>query len=215
MRWPLLCEQVGADAKEVERALKSDGRIGPRAYLSPGSAFAGGTLARDLRFLEQLGKTSLQPTHLLSAVRISNEEHRGWTRRKLQSVLGELRGKRLGVWGLTYKPGTDTLRRSSSVELCVWMAERGVHVQAHDPAVRELPEGLKTKLYLSPDPLGVVKEAVALVVATEWPVYQSIGADSIVAAMKDPLVIDPNRFLHKTLGKDGRIRYITVGKAEV
>jgi UDPglucose 6-dehydrogenase len=113
-----LCEQVGADAKEVERGLKSESRIGSKAYLGPGAAFAGGTLARDVEFLTQIGAVHYQPTHLLSAVRASNDEHRNWHRRKLQALLGDLHGKCIAVWGLTYKPGTDTLRRSSSVELC-------------------------------------------------------------------------------------------------
>jgi UDPglucose 6-dehydrogenase len=208
-----LCEQVGADAKEVERALKSDGRIGPRAYLSPGSPFAGGTLARDVLFLEETGKRYYQPTHLFSAVRVSNEEHKNWTRQKLQSLLGELCGKSIAVWGLTYKPGTDTLRRSASLELCEWMAERGSQIQAHDPAIRELPGRFREKLYLHGDPLTALKGTAALVVATEWPVYRSFNADSVVAAMDTPLVIDPNRFLLQTLGNDGRIRYVTVGKA--
>ena len=83
-----LCEQVGADAKEVERGLKSESRIGPRAYLNPGAAFAGGTLARDIAFLEAIGVEHQQPTPLLSGVRASNSNHRNWVRRKLQTLIG-------------------------------------------------------------------------------------------------------------------------------
>ena len=210
-----LCERVGADAKEVEGALKSDARIGQRAYLSPGAAFAGGTLARDIRFLVQIGAAHHQPTYLLSAVQESNEAHKGWARRTLAFLLPNLHGQRVAVWGLTYKAGTDTLRRSASVELCVWMAERGAHPQVHDPAIKVLPEGLAQKFTLHADPLAALKGAAALVVATEWPVYQSIGADSVIAAMPVVLVIDANRFLVDNLGSDPRIRYVTVGKASL
>ena len=210
-----LCERVGADAKEVERGLKTDARIGPRAYLSPGSAFAGGTLARDIRFLLQIGATHHQPTYLLSAVQESNEAHKNWSRRTMSFLLPDLCGQRIAVWGLTYKPGTDTLRRSASIELCLWMAQRGAHPQVHDPAIKVLPEGLAQKLTLHADPLAALKGAAALVVATEWPVYQSIGADSVVAVMRVPLVIDANRFLADNLGSDPRIRYFTVGKASL
>lgn len=208
-----LCEQVGADAKEVERGLKSDARIGPRAYLSPGAAFAGGTLARDILFLAQIGAARNQPTHLLSAVQESNEAHKHWVRRRLQSLLGDLRGQRVAVWGLTYKPGTDTLRRSASVELCEWLAQQGTQVHAHDPAVKALPEELAQRIALHPAPLAALENASALVVATEWPEYQSLAAEAVAAAMRVPLVIDPHRFLVAALGSDPRIQYVTVGRS--
>ena len=71
-----LCEQVGADAKEVERGLKTEARIGPKAYLSPGGAFAGGTLARDIAFLAEIGAGQHQPTPLFAAVQTSNDAHK-------------------------------------------------------------------------------------------------------------------------------------------
>lgn len=210
-----LCEQVGADAGEVERALKSDVRIGPGAYLSPGPAFAGGTLARDIVFLRQIGQQYGSPTKLLSAVQLSNEEHKGWVRHRLQSLVGNLRGQRIAVWGLTYKPGTDTLRRSSSVELCRWLTEQGTQVHAHDPAVKVLPDELARCLSLSSSPTAAAKDSVALVIATPWPDYRSIPSDAILAAMNRTLVIDPGRFLADTLGCDSRIQYVTVGKGVI
>lgn len=208
-----LCEQVGADAKEVERGLKSEMRIGPQAYLGPGAAFAGGTLARDIAFLAQIGAAHQQSTHLLSAVRTSNDAHKQWVQRKLQVLLGEVHGQTVAVWGLAYKPGTDTLRRSSAVELCEWLARQGVQVQAHDPAVTALPEELARQFALCPTPVAALQGAAALVVATGWTEYRSLTADAVVSAMRLPVVIDPNRFLEKTLGNDPRIRYATVGKA--
>jgi UDPglucose 6-dehydrogenase len=208
-----LCERVGADAKEVERGLKSDLRIGPRAYLSPGSAFAGGTLARDLRFLTQIGGVHQSPVLLLSSVLDSNEAHKLWTGRALKSLLGPLRGRKVAVWGLAYKAGTDTLRRSAAVELCEWLFREGAEVQAHDPAVRDLSPALADKITLSLSPLASLGGAAALVVATEWPEFRQVSGDSVFQLMGTPLVIDPNRFLASTLGADPRVRYYTVGKA--
>jgi len=208
-----LCEQVGADAKEVERGLKSDLRIGSRAYLSPGAAFAGGTLARDIMFLTNIGAAHNQPTHLLSAVRESNDAHRQWIRHKLQSILGDLRGQRVAVWGLTYKPGTDTLRRSASLELCEWLVQQGASVNAHDPAVKTLPRELAKRFKVHATALAALEGASALVVATEWPEYQSLSSEAVLAAMRVFLVLDPNRFLATTLGSDPRIKYVTVGKS--
>jgi UDPglucose 6-dehydrogenase len=206
-----ICERVGADAKEVEHALKTDTRIGPRAYLSPGAAFAGGTLARDVRFLTQLGISHNQPAHLMSAIQESNEAHKKWSRRTLSFLFPNLAGLKIGVWGLTYKPGTDTLRRSSSVELCQWLSQQGACPQVHDPAIKTLPEPLNQIAVLHSNPLSALESAAALVIATEWPVYQSIKSDSV--AMASPVVLDPNRFLAETLGRHPGIRYFTIGKA--
>jgi UDPglucose 6-dehydrogenase len=208
-----LCEQAGADAKEVERGLKSEMRIGPNAYLNPGAAFAGGTLARDVTFLERVGAEHNQPTQILSAVLASNLNHRTWVHRKLQSLLGHLRDQKVAVWGLTYKPGTNTLRRSDSVELCEWLTSQGAVVQAHDPAIQVLPDKLAERFILSRTPIAALEGATALVLATGWPEYKTLDAETIVSAMRAPIVIDPNRFLEKTLGSDSRIRYATVGKA--
>ncbi|HMG72627.1 MAG TPA: nucleotide sugar dehydrogenase [Pyrinomonadaceae bacterium] len=208
-----LCEAAGADAKEVERGLKSELRIGPHAYLNPGAAFAGGTLARDVAFLERVGAEHNQPTQILSAVLASNLNHRTWVHRKLQSLLGHLRDQTVAVWGLTYKPGTNTLRRSDSVALCEWLTSQGVVVQAHDPAIKVLPDELAEKFVLSRTPIAALEGATALVLATGWPEYKTLDADIIVSTMRAPNVVDLNRFLEKTLGSDSRIRYATVGKA--
>lgn len=192
----IVCEQVGADAKEVERALKTDPRIGPRAYLSPGGAFAGGTLARDLAYL-----SSMRTLPLIAGVRASNDAHKSWAREKLASVLGELRGRTIAVLGLTYKPGTDTLRRSSSVELCRFLSESGVHVRAHDPAVQSLPEELSF-IAMQTSAEDAMRGADAVVIATEWPEYRELALPA------DLVVIDANRFV----ANRAKARYFTVGK---
>ena len=207
-----LCEVTGADAKEVERGLKSESRIGPGAYLSPGAAFAGGTLARDLVFLTELGERHQRPARLLSAARESNEAHKQWAAQRLRLELGELRGHRIAVWGLTYTPGTDTLRRSSAVELCRRLCEQGATVSVHDPAVKALPPDLTGRIELAPTALDALAGASALVVATGWPDYRSVDPSHVVAAMQRPCVLDASRFLAASLGRDPRIRYMTVGQ---
>jgi UDPglucose 6-dehydrogenase len=203
-----ICEQVGADAKEVERGLKSEARIGPKAYLSPGGAFAGGTLARDVAFL---GEQHHLPVRLFPAVKASNDAHKNWARRRLGQLLGDLKGKTAAVWGLTYKPGTDTLRRSSAVELCAWLLEQGANVRAHDPAVRKLPQEL-ARVELCASPLDAAQAADALVVATEWQEYRGVDMRAVAAAMRTPLVLDANRFLAENVEALAQIKYVTVGK---
>jgi UDPglucose 6-dehydrogenase len=207
-----LCEQVGADATDVARGLKSDARIGPRAYLAPGAAFAGGTLARDVMFLSQLGRRAGVATHLVSSVKTSNDEHRLWAQRRLSDVLGVVAGATIAIWGLTYKPGTDTLRRSSAVELCVWLHDRGARVRAHDPAVRQLPAELRVHLELAADPLDAATGAAALVVATPWPDYKEVDGHEVARRMLGTLVLDPNRFLAGIFEQQPGLVYLSVGK---
>src|SRR5580692_4511576 len=95
-----LCEHTGADAKEVSIGLKSDIRIGPRAYLGPGGPFAGGTLARDVVTLTKLGASTGETLAVIPAIKQSNDLHRGWALRRLQSRLGDLRGRHITLLGL-------------------------------------------------------------------------------------------------------------------
>jgi UDPglucose 6-dehydrogenase len=210
-----ICEAAGADAKEVERGMKSDQRIGPGAYLSPGAAFAGGTLARDLVLLEEKGADLSLQTPLLCGVLESNRRHGTWTHRTLMNVLAPLSGRRVAVWGLTYKAGTNTLRRSLSVELCRMLAGEGVLVSAYDPGIPELPASLVDVLSLAADPLSAASGADAVVVATGWPILQQVSADELVERLAQPIVVDAGRFLGATLGQDPRIRYMSVGTARL
>jgi len=205
-----ICELVGADAKEVERGLKTEARIGPKAYVSPGGPFAGGTLARDIAFLGIESQAHKLATPLLSAVRPSNDEHKNWVRRKLQQQFGTLSGITVAIWGLTYKPGTDTLRRSLAVELCDWLLKQGAKVRVYDPAVKQLPEHWAGKLTHCTTALDAVTDANALVVGTEWPEFKQSASGLSAKAQPGLMVVDANRHLQAQVLKSG-FNYVAVG----
>lgn len=207
-----LCEKVGADAHEVERGLRSDPRIGIKSYLTAGAAYAGGTLARDIIFLETVGKSLSISTPLLSAVNLSNKEHKMWSFNKLKAQFDDLHGKTIAVLGLTYKQGTNTLRRSSSIELCEKLVMHGAQVKCHDPSLKKLPPEYEDQFNFSSSIMDTLKGADALVIATEWPDYKILSADYILQNMHRPVVIDANRFLEKSLGLNKRIYYFAVGR---
>jgi UDPglucose 6-dehydrogenase len=206
-----ICESVGADAKEVERAMKSERRIGPRAYLAPGAAFAGGTLARDVSFLTQTARLHAVNTPLLSSVLPSNDAHKSWVQRKLQALFGDLSHTTIAVWGLTYKPGTDTLRRSMSVELCDWMIREGAAIHVHDPMAKELPQHWCGAVERYDQPMAALQGADALVMATEWPLYRTIPTDQWNQCPDHLVVFDANRFLPNLASAGGRLKYLAVG----
>ena len=205
-----ICENIGADAHEVEAGLKSETRIGPAAYLSPGAAFAGGTLARDIEFLKDIGSSNKLVNPLIFAVRKSNDEDKKWVQRRLVAVLGDLRGKRIAVWGLTYKPGTNTLRRSLSVEMCNWLRDKGVEIVVHDPSECELPDNWLGEVVRSETPLEALEGACALVIATQWPEYREINVSDVENIAGQLAVFDSNRFL-SDFNKSSVISYFSVG----
>jgi UDPglucose 6-dehydrogenase len=206
-----LCERVGADARDVERGLKSEERIGPKAYLRPGGAIAGGTLARDVNFLVQIGEQQDVNTPLFSSLLQSNQHHKQWSCQRVLNVLKDLRNKTITTLGLTYKAGTDTLRRSTAVETCKWLHEQGARVIAFDPAVRVLPEDLRGVIDLKASLEEALQASDGVVIATEWPEFSALSADKVVNHMREARVFDASGFLIKTLGNDQRIQYFSVG----
>jgi UDPglucose 6-dehydrogenase len=200
-----ICELTGANAREVEAGLRTDPRVGTQAYVSAGQPFSGGTLARDVAYLRTMGRS----TALLDGVVESNEEHRNWARRHLE----DSGARTVAVWGLAYKPGTESTRRSEAVALCAWLADRGVEVRVHDPAVRTLPETLERKAVRHADPLAAAESADALVLAVAWPEYGHVPAAAVAAAMTGTLVLDPFGTAADTLGREPGIRYVSVGAA--
>ncbi|MDE3076976.1 MAG: UDP-glucose/GDP-mannose dehydrogenase family protein, partial [Chloroflexota bacterium] len=133
-----LCERAGADAAEVELGLRTDRRVGEGAYVSPGPAIAGGTLLRDVRALGALAATTGTSVPLIQAVPRSNNAHRAWLRDRVLELIGSQPDPCVAILGLTYKPGTNTLRRSASLDLARWLSRAGVRVQAFDPAIARL-----------------------------------------------------------------------------
>lgn len=206
-----LCEAVGADAKDVERGMRTDARVGPRAYVSPGAAFAGGTLARDVGFLNGIAEQRAVNTPMLSAVLPSNTNHKGWARRALEGLFADLRGVTVVVWGLAYKSGTDTLRRSMSVELCDWMIGAGMSVRVHDPLVRTWPERWSGIVTVFADPLEALKGAEALVIAVDNPAYRAIAAAQLTQLADGLAVLDPNRVVPALAQLSRPGRYLSVG----
>ena len=210
-----ICERVGADASEVERGLRSEPRVGPRAYVSPGSPIAGGTLARDVAFLAQLATEHGQPSPIIDAIRTSNRLHQAWARERVLELAGDVGQPRVALLGLTYKPGTDTLRRSSALELGRRLAVEGLVVRAYDPAIQpvgtycDAPQLANVELVASLE--DALRDADVAVLATAWPEFQGLQADDLLQWMRHPRLVDEAGFLPH-LADDPRLTYVRVGR---
>ena len=209
-----LCEAVGADAREVERGLRSEPRIGQKAYIRPGAAFAGGTLARDVVALTALAKSHGDPAALFPAILAGNNAHKDWALGRLQELLGPLADATVAVLGLTYKPGTDTLRRSGAVELTAKLLGAGAHVHCYDPAVQGLPAELAGAT-MCPSVAEAIREADAAVVATEWPQIKAADWPALVPTMRRCVVVDANGFLGLRPEQIPCVEYFSVGTPSV
>ena len=205
-----ICEKVGADAHQVEIGLKTDSRIGHKAYLSPGDPIAGGTLIRDVSFLINKSKKYNLSNPLLSAIIPSNNEHKNWIRNKLLDLFPSLSNVSITIWGLTYKPETDFLRRSHAVELCDWLITQGARISVYDPVVKTLPEHWNKKVKHCLDGLNALKNSKVLIIGTKWQEFKKMTNKIIDIANEDLIVIDPNQHLDTQM-LQSQLKYISFG----
>ena len=206
-----LCEVMGADAREVEQGLRSESRIGPKAYIRPGAAFAGGTLARDVVALKDIAHQNKQEAILIQAILASNEVHKQWALRRLEAIFPQFDQVTVAVLGLTYKPGTDTLRRSSAIELCLALLSRNCTVRCYDPVVKVLPRTVAEATLFQSLPEAIA-DAAAIVVATPWPQITQVDWGKLIPTMKEgPVILDANRALVLPENLLRHVRYFTVG----
>jgi len=207
-----LCDELGADALKVATALRLDARIGEKARLLPGLGFAGGTLARDLKVLKNLGSKLGCETYLINGVLKVNEQQNRLVVRKLKKVYGSIKGLTIGILGLTYKAGTSTLRRSAALEIIKDLISEGAVVKAHDPKADLAEVQLHKEFEFSSDPYAVAKGTDALVIVTEWPEFKNLDFDLIKSIMKKPVLIDAKNMLDKEQVVGKGFLYYGVGR---
>ena len=209
------CELTGADASEVEIGLKSENRIGPKSYLKPGPAFAGGTLARDLKFLVSKANELNINSTLFEAALKSNDQHKNWIKNKLITLYKNLDDIKITVLGLTYKPNTSTLRRSLSVELCNWLISKNIEISVFDPKIKLPPKELKGKFNFFENLNNDLFKTDVIVLFNECEEFLEIDFDLIYKTNSDISIIDPNGFLYKSkINSINKFNYYKIGKSQ-
>ncbi len=210
-------EAAGADVRDVVRALKHDRRIGAYAFLNPGPGFAGGTLGRDVQTLRGLATRAGRATLLLDATLEVNAARLPRLLEKLRAMCGPeaagLRGKRVALLGLTYKPGTSTLRRSHAVEFARLLAAEGAAVQAYDPKVSE-PTADTSGIALCANAAQAVTGADALALMTPWPEFRQLDLRRLRHLMRRAVLLDAHNFLDDRAARDAGFIYAGIGLPE-
>jgi len=185
-----LCEVVGANVDLVRKGIGSDGRIGP-SFLFPGPGYGGSCFPKDVQALLRTAHQVKMPLSVLEAVEVANERQKHRLFEKLLAALGPLKGKRIAVWGLAFKPQTDDLRESPSLTLIDELRSSGVSVVAHDPvAMPEAKRRLGETIAFADTNYDALTGADALVIVTDWNEYRHPDFARMLGALKQPVVID-------------------------
>jgi UDPglucose 6-dehydrogenase len=209
-----ICDEVGADALKVAEALRLDSRIGPKAMLKPGLGFAGGTLARDIKVLQKLGKEAGYETRLINGVFEVNRQQNKMIVGKLLKIYGSIHNLNVGVFGLTYKAGTSTLRRSASLEIIKDLVSCGAKIKAYDPKadLREIQGQIEFEF--CSDPFEAAKDADAIIFVTDWPEFKELDFSRLKMLMRKPVLIDAQNMLDsESLIQKGFV-YLGVGRGQ-
>ncbi len=201
------CEAVGADVVEITKALRSDSRIGDKAYLDASLGFSGGTLGRDLKALLSLATNHQMILPVIESVLKKNQTRKSLVFKRLNSELGGLKNKTIAIFGLTYKAGTSTLRRSLALEVAADLEKSGASLRLHDPQA--------DRKDIFKDPYQAVLGAQAIVAMTSWPEFKNLDLTKLRKGMQDPAIFFDTRNLFYDKEKEVRaagFKYLGIGR---
>lgn len=186
-----LCEQVGADINSVRRGVGADSRIG-KSFLYAGAGYGGSCFPKDVQALVHTAHEHGVDMELAAATDRVNRRQKGALLRKLKRHLdNDLRGKKVAVWGISFKPRTDDIREAASTTLIDGLLAEGVRVAAHDPEAGEKArEKYGERIEVVDNAYDAVQDADALVLVTEWRAYQNPDFERIKGMLKQPLLLD-------------------------
>ncbi len=209
-----LCERVGANVDHVRKGVGSDNRIGA-SFLFPGPGYGGSCFPKDVKALLRTARERSVPLCVLEAVETANERQKHRLFEKLQEVLDDgVKGARVAVWGLAFKPQTDDMREAPSLTLIDDLLAAGAEVVAHDPvAMEEARRRLGDRISYAETNYDAIDGADALIVVTDWNEYRHPDFARIRSALKRPVLIDGrNLYDPAKLGTLG-FTYLSIGRA--
>lgn len=204
-----MCELFGADVRQVLPGIGADHRVGT-AFLNAGVGWGGSCFGKDVAALIATGQEYGYTPSMLQATVEINSAQRATVVRKLQRELHMLKGRRIALLGLTFKPGTDDLRDSPALDVARRLLAAGAVVSAFDPVVKVLPEEFNS-VRLTRDAYDAADRADAIVVATEWPEFSLIEADGLRRVMRGDLVVDGRNCLPEANFADSGLRLVGFG----
>jgi UDPglucose 6-dehydrogenase len=206
-----LCEKIGCDVHEVARAMGMDRRIGGK-FLHPGPGFGGSCFPKDTRALSAIGRQFCSSTRIVDAVIEVNEHQRLAMLPKIEKLVGDLRGRRIGVLGLAFKPETDDIREAPALDIISGLIDRGANVVAYDPVANEPARRVLPNIEYVSDEYAAATDADALVLVTEWNQFRALDLERIRSLMKTPKIADLRNIYEPEDVRQLGFEYVGVGR---
>jgi len=206
-----LCEKVGCDVHQVARAVGMDRRIGSK-FLHPGPGFGGSCFPKDTRALSVIARQYGSPATIVDAVIDVNDRQRKSMLPKIEKILGGLPGKRVAVFGLSFKPETDDMRDAPSVDIIRGLLEAGASVVAYDPVAQTEAEKQLPKIEYADDEYAAATGADVLVFITEWNQFRALDMERIHKLMRKPNIADLRNIYEPADMRELGFNYVGVGR---
>jgi UDPglucose 6-dehydrogenase len=209
-----LCERVGANVDMIRKGLASDSRIGP-AFLFPGVGYGGSCFPKDVRALIDTGRQHQYDMKILEAVdAVNSNQAQLFVEKVRRHFKGDLRDKRFGVWGLSFKPRTNDMRDAPSITIIEGLLSDGASVIAYDPeATEEAKKFFGARVQLASSNYGCVESADALLIVTEWQAFRNPNFDRLKTMMRQPVIFDGRNIYDPVQLRQLGFTYYSVGRS--
>jgi UDPglucose 6-dehydrogenase len=206
-----ICEALGADVKEVAAGMGYDSRIG-RQMLDAGLGYGGSCFPKDVKALAYMAAEKGRHPQLLRAVMDINDDRRRMAILHLQEMVGEFRGKTVGLLGLSFKPNTDDMRDAPAVTLAQKLLTYGAKVRAYDPVAMDIAQTFLPNVEMMHDPYALAEGCDALMVITEWNEFKQLDLNRICGLMRQPVIFDGRNIYDLREMSNLGFRYRGVGR---
>ncbi|MGQ5701484.1 UDP-glucose dehydrogenase family protein [Sandaracinobacteroides sp. A072] len=207
-----LCEKVGANVQDVARGIGLDNRIGSK-FLNAGPGYGGSCFPKDTLALIKTAQDYEAPVRIVETVAQVNEQRkRAMGRKVIAAMGGDVRGKRIGILGLTFKPNTDDMRDSPAIAIIQTLQDAGATIAAYDPEGVEQAKLVLDRVDYAGDPYAALDGADAMVLVTEWDAFRALDLARVKGLLKAPVVVDlRNVYRPEEMQRHG-LQYTGIGR---
>lgn len=211
-----LCEVVGADVNMVRKGIGSDSRIGNK-FIYPGAGYGGSCFPKDVKALIRTGDEYHRSLEILKAVEYVNENQKAVIPAKLKEHFGDsLKGKKIGLWGLSFKPHTDDMREAPSIRIVEELVKEGVEIRAYDPvAMEEAKRVLGDKIEFCQDKYETLVDTDGLILVTEWPEFRVLNYSVLEKLMREKVIFDGRNIYDAEELQEHGFTYYSIGRKPV
>jgi UDPglucose 6-dehydrogenase len=210
-----LCEAVDADVQDVARGIGLDNRIGPK-FLHAGPGYGGSCFPKDtLALLQTADAAGVDQRIVRTTVQVNDDRKAHMVERVATALDGDLKGKRIAVLGLAFKPNTDDMREAPAIPLVNGLVERGAQVSAFDPVAREQAEKIFKGIEFAPDAYAAAAGADALVIVTEWDEFRALDLEKIAGSLRGKVLVDLRNVYDRDEAEEAGLTYFGIGRGKL